>query len=123
MTGSRQQPEPTPSGLGLAGKRLWRRITAQFDLRVDELILLEQAANVSDTLAALEVAMKGQPLVVVGSMQQLREHPLLSESRQQRAQLGRFLAQLRLPDEDGLSTTSTKARAAAKARWSRRSGA
>jgi len=56
-------------------------------------------------------------------MGQQREHPPLSEARQQRGQLARFLAQLKLPDEDGLSSTSTKARKAAQARWSRQSGA
>ena len=122
MTGSRQQPEPTPSGLDLPGKRLWRRITGAYELRVDEMVVLEQAAKVSDTLALLEDGMKGQDLIVTGSMGQAREHPLLSEARQQRALLGRLVAQLKIPDESGLSTRSTQARKAAQVRWSRQTG-
>lgn len=119
MTGNQQQPAPTPIGLDLPGKRLWRRITASYSLREDEMVLLDQACRVADTIALLEAGLKGQPLLVAGSMGQQREHPLLSEARQQRGQLGRFLAQLKLPDEDGLSTRSTQARRAAQARWSR----
>ncbi len=102
---------------------MWRRIVGAYELREDELVLLEQAARVADTLALLEAGMRGAPLLVTGSMGQQREHPLLSEARQQRGQLARLLAQLKLPDGDGLSTTSTKARKAAQARWSRRTGA
>jgi hypothetical protein len=120
VTGQQHQTAPTPSGLEIAGKRLWRRIAAAYTLREDELFLLEQACRVADTLALLEAGMKGADLIVAGSMGQLREHPLLSEARQQRALLGRFLAQLKLPDEDGLTTASTQARKAAQARWTRR---
>ena len=86
------------------------------------MVLLEQACRVADTLALLEAGMKDADLIVTGSMGQQREHPLLSEARQQRALLGRFLAQLKLPDEDGLATTSVKARRAAQARWAHRTG-
>ena len=123
MTGSRQQPEPTPSGLDLPGKRLWKRITTAYELREDELVLLDQACRVADTLARLEDGMRGAPLIVTGSMGQQREHPLLSEARQQRALLGRLVAQLKIPDEGGISNRSTQARKAAQVRWSRKTGA
>ena len=120
MIGSQQQPEPTPSGLGWPGKRLWKQITTTYVLRQDELFLLEQAARVADVLALLEDAMQGADLIVTGSMGQQREHPLLSEARQQRSLLSRLVAQLKIPDEEGLSTRTTQARKAAEARWSRR---
>ena len=123
MTGPQQQSAPVPTGLDLPGKRLWRRITASYDLREDELVLLDQACRVADTVALLEAGLKGAPLMVAGSMGQQREHPLLSEARQQRGQLARFLAQLKLPDEDAISTRSTQARWAAQARWAKPRGA
>lgn len=106
----------------MPGKRFWRRIVGAYELREDELVLLEQAAKVPNTIALLDAGMKGASLLVSGSMGQQREHPLLSEARQQRGQLARLLAQLKSPDEDGLSSTSAKARKAAQARW-RRTGA
>lgn len=104
-----------------AAGRLWRRIVGVYELREDELVL-EHACHAADTIALLEAGMKGAPLLVSGSMGQQREHPLLPEARQQRGQLARLLAQLKLPDEDRLSSTSAKARKAAQARWARQSG-
>ena len=84
--------------------------------------MLETACFCADLVAKLEAAMAGQPLVVKGSMGQEREHPLLSEQRQQRALLNRSLAQLRLPDvagvDSGAETRSVAARKAAQTRWS-----
>ena len=117
-----------PRGLGIDGARLWKRVTEAYELRVDELAVLEMAAKTADTIAQLEAAMAGQPLVVAGSMGQQREHPLLSEARQQRAAASRLLKQLNLPDSDtltGISRSgqrSAAARAAVNARWARRGG-
>jgi phage terminase small subunit len=115
------RPPAAPKGLQLVGKRMWKRVVSAYKLRPDEVFVLESACRTADWIAKLEAAMEGQPLVVKGSMGQDREHPLLSEARQQRALLARLLAQLKLPDEDGLAleTTSTKARTAAMSRWSR----
>jgi hypothetical protein len=93
-----------------------------YELRADELFLLENACKVADTVAQLEAAMQEEPLTVKGSMNQLREHPLLSEARLQRALLARLLGQLKLPDEgslasSGYSTRSEMASHAAKVRW------
>lgn len=113
---------PTPAGLAKQGRKLWRNVTKRYELRPDELILLEHAARTVDLVAGLESAMEGQPLTVKGSMGQEREHPLLSEARQQRALMARLLGQLKLPDEgvvDGLGTArSVAARDAARSRWS-----
>jgi len=64
--------------------------------------------------------MVGEPLVVAGSMGQMREHPLLSEVRQQRAFLNASLRQLKLPELDeafSASQRSHAARNAARSRW------
>ena len=91
-------------------------------MRPDELIVLENAAKTIDLVAKLDLAMADQPLVVPGSQGQLREHPLLSEQRQQRALLARLLAQLKLPESDELDAfrgqqRQDSARSAARARW------
>jgi hypothetical protein len=110
-----------PRALEAAGRKLWRAVLGAYELRPDELIVLETACSCADLVAKLEAAMAGQPLVVKGSMGQEREHPLLSEQRQQRALLNRSLAQLRLPDVDGVdrgaSARSVAARRAAQSRW------
>ncbi len=105
-----------PKGLDGAGRRLWRSVTKAYVLRPDELFVLETACRCADLVARLEDAMQGQPMVVRGSMGQEREHPLLSEQRQQRALLNRSLAQLKLP-EDGTAARSNQHRSAAQQRW------
>lgn len=87
-----------------------------YKLRLDELVLLEIACKTIDVLHDLELEMKGQPLTAKGSMGQEREHPLLSEARQQRVLLNRTLAQMRLPDLDAGAVNQH--RAAAQSRWS-----
>lgn len=112
-----------PKGLHDAGKTLWRRISGAYELREDEVTVLEQAARTADTIADLDAALVNAPLTVAGSAGQLREHPLLAEARQQRVLLARLLHQLKLPEPDEVTTRraserSTKARKAARARWS-----
>ena len=107
-----------PKGLDVTGRRLWKRVVSAYELRPDELVLLESACRTADLVVRLEAAMEGQPLTVRGSMGQQREHPLLSEARQQRGLLARLLAQLKLPDEGTVpNKRSEQARHAAMARW------
>jgi len=120
----RAQPKP-PIGLETAGRKLWRGVVSAYELRPDELYILESACACADLVTKLGEGMKGQPLVVKGSMGQEREHPLLSEQRQQRALLTRTLAQLKLPDLDPsvianqAQARTTAARKAALSRWQR----
>jgi len=114
-----------PKGLGIPGSRLWRGVTQAYVLRVDELILLESACRTADTISRLDLALVDEPLVVKGSMGQEREHPLLSEVRQQRAALARLLVQLKLPEDATAATgaarageRSAAARTLAHQRWS-----
>jgi hypothetical protein len=111
-----------PQGLGKRGSQLWKSFSSSYAFRPDELIVVEQAARTLDTIGLLDEALSGQPLVVKGSMGQEREHPLLSEVRQQRAALARLLRQLDLPEEDAgysAGSRSAAARSMARARWTR----
>jgi hypothetical protein len=114
-----------PAGLGTAGRHLWRRITEGLRLRADELALLEAACRTADDLAALEGALRKAKPVVAGSAGQPRPNPLYAEVRASREALRRLLGSLDLPEAegelgsewDGL-TASSRARKAARARWS-----
>lgn len=85
-----------PSGLKQAGRRLWRDVTAEFDLQQEphKRRLLEDACRVTDTIAELERAMADEPLSVRGSAGQMTIHPFISEARFQRALLAQLLARL-----------------------------
>jgi uncharacterized membrane protein len=106
-----------------AGLALWAEVSSTYSLRADERVVLEAAARTADVLAQLDEAMQDAPLTVPGSAGQLREHPLLSESRQQRATLARLLKQLELEDLEEESAGSTAAarshagRQLARQRW------
>ncbi|WP_374969923.1 hypothetical protein [Terrabacter sp. BE26] len=94
----------------------------EMELRPDERLLLEHAARTVDLLARIDEALQEAPLTVKGSMGQLVEHPLVSESRAQRATLARLLGQLKLLDDDAKAVAvakkrTSRARAAASARW------
>jgi hypothetical protein len=108
-----------PRGLGSAGGALWRSVVGAYDLRPDELLILESAARVTDVIARLDVELDGAPLTVLGSVGQTREHPLMSEQRQQRGLLARLLGQLRLPDtqQGEASQRSEAGRRLARQRW------
>lgn len=109
--------------LAEAGSRMWDDISSSYDLRADELRLLEQACKTLDMIARLESAWfeLGCPMVSTGSMGQEVIHPLIGELRSQRAAFERHRSALKLPDEDDapVEDASSKARRAAVARWSR----
>ena len=113
-----------PTKLGPAGRRLWRSIARRYELRPDEMALLEQAARTADDAAAIVEALRGEPAMVLGSAGQPVGHPLRRELRETRLQLSQLLARLDLP-EDGSATgwdhlsASQRARKAARVRWDR----
>jgi len=116
-------PKPkTPTGLGGAGKALWRRLTAAFDFEVGELLIVETAARQADDLAALEAVVEATGLTVPGSAGQPRLNPAVAECRQGRIALARMLGMLGMPDDDDkpMTAASRSARHAAEARWGRK---
>lgn len=112
-------PRP-PTGLGASGRRFWRETCTEYVLSGPERALLEQACRTMDRLAALDAAVVRDGVTVEGSAGQPRAHPALVELRAQQLVLGKVLAQLELPDEEGdslPSLTEARARRAAQARW------
>lgn len=111
-----------PRGLQVKGKRLWNDITANYELRFDELRLLEDVCREVDLIERLETALMDAPLTVKGSMGQEVASPLVQEIRQHRGVVARLLSALKLPDESGSQSNEigSSARAAAMARWGRR---
>lgn len=111
----------TPVGLGAKAKRVWTEITEAYDLRIDELRVLEDACREIDLIERLESELKGADLVVSGSMGQPVASPLVQELRQHRSVLARLLGWLKLAEveDPAASSPSASARQAAMARWGR----
>lgn len=118
-------PARAPSGLRARGRRLWRMVTADFDLSLSERELLTEACRCLDNCERLEAALRTEPLTVAGSRGQTVAHPLAAELRSERTLLTKLLGQLGLPDDtdegnpwDNL-TASQRARKAVRVRWDR----
>ena len=86
----------SPAGLQAEGKRLWRSVTAIFDLSDEppKVHILGQACRVADVVAELDEAADQVPLTVKGSMGQQVISPFIAEARVQRALLAQLLARL-----------------------------
>lgn len=115
-----------PEGLSESARRLFRSIVAVYDLRADEIRVLEDACREAMLIDRLDRELESAALMVKGSMGQLVASPLVSEIRQHRSTLAGLMAKLKLPDDpagevptDSAAERSTKARAAANARWRR----
>lgn len=121
----------TPTKLSAKARAIWTGITRDYELRADELRVLEDACREVDLIERLELELRDSKLVVEGSMGQPVASPLVQEIRQHRATLARLFAALKLPADEGGSgagegspgpgggDASRSARAAAQARWSR----
>ena len=111
-----------PKILADAGKALWSEVTSKYELRADELAILQRACRTADLLDVMEAAWAADPrMMVKGSQGQEVINPVLAEMRQYGAALNTLLKSLRLPDEnDTAEARSTQARDAANSRWSRR---
>lgn len=114
--------EKAPTGLGKSGKKLWRDVVKTYQLRSDELQILEQMARTSDTIDALQAVIDAEGMMATGSMGQAVVHPAVQEIRQHRTLFRQHAQRLDLPDAEGGGTAaakrSAKAKAAANARWS-----
>lgn len=110
-----------PQGLGDKAKVVWNEIANNYDLRIDELRVLEDACREIDLIERLEEALQGADLIVTGSMGQPVASPLVQELRQHRGVLARLLGWLKLPDDEApaAGNTSASARQAAMTRWGR----
>jgi len=89
-------------------------------LDAPELELLTEICRALDDVEDLHRAVAAEGRTVAGSRGQPRAHPALGELRATRLMLGRLLAQLQLPADDGASLPSpvqARGRHAARARW------
>ena len=112
---------PVPVGLGKAGTALWSSIAGLYELRADEVTVLEDACRTSDMLAALTEAWEadGGPMTTKGSMGQLVIHPLIATIDKHRKSRAALLRQLALPDADDAPATNQH-RSAAVTKWQQR---
>lgn len=108
----------TPRGFGPKGKRVWKEITTAYELRVDELDILEDICRESDLIDKLEDDLVDAPLMVKGSQGQDVANPLISEVRQHRATKKSLWASLKLPDDANvISIAGNQQRDAVNSRW------
>src|SRR4051812_48638056 len=115
-------PLRAPKGLHPRARRFWSTVVDAYELDPSEAELLVEVVRLIGTLEDLQDALQEQGLVVHGSTGQLRPNPLLAELRTGRTVLSRLLAQLQLEDLDGehlSSSTTARARKAARARWTK----
>lgn len=118
--------DSAPDGLKTPGKALWTDVVTEYELRIDEKQLLEQACLTADELAGLQVALSEAELVTTSKSGAVKVNPLLVQARQHRLALATLLARLQLDSDDedeqrrpvrGGMATSAKARRAALTRW------
>lgn len=112
-----------PADLLKDGKSLWKSITDEYELRLDEKATLASACRATDRVTLMRDELGQMSLMVTGSMGQQVINPLVAEIRTHEAQVASLLARLKLPDEgnaEAKGERSSNARNAANARWSKR---
>lgn len=123
MTTTRPKTATPPRDLAPRGRRFWRSAVAAFQLSEVEFELLRECCRLLDECEALRASVDSEGVTVAGSAGQPRVHPALGELRQHRLALGKLLAQLALPDEEGEALASplqARGRRGAQARWGTR---
>ena len=106
----------TPMGLKTHGKRTWEAVTNKYELRTDELDILEDICREIDLINVLEKELKDAPLMLKGSQGQDVVNPMVTELRQHRATKRSLWAALKLPDDDA-GMGANQQRDAAQSRW------
>lgn len=124
-----QERPQRPFGLDEAGRGLWDGIALNYELRPDELHMLEHAAREADIIAHLQESLIDAPVRTRGSQGQEVADPILAEIRQHRSAQAMLLKALKLPDtaqahggHRDRAKVSESARKAARARWGTGSG-
>src|SRR5262249_49348828 len=91
-------PRP-PAGLGRAGKALWRRVVAEYDLDDAALLGLSKACAEADREAEAEGGVGEQGLTYSDRFGQVKARPEVVIARDSRTGLLRWLKWLRLDQE------------------------
>lgn len=110
-----------PAGLAAKGKKMWKAIAGPYELRPDELDILEDICREVDLIARLEDSLDASELLTLGSQGQDVLNPLVSELRQHRATKKALWASLKLPD-DAAPIAANQQREAAQSRWAQSRG-
>ncbi len=111
-----------PDGLKAPGERLWDQVLDGlpdgWELDERELAVLELAARQADVLADLEEVVERDGPMATGSTGQDVVNPAVVEARQARLAIDRLLGKISLPvpEKDGETANSTRARAGARQR-------
>lgn len=112
-----------------SGSRLKAAIQKTYELDAGETVLLDQAVELCDALARVNLQVAQLPeLTTTGSAGQTVEHPLLVAQRSYSLTLARLVEAMKLPvpgavdDEAGESRVTLQARRAARARWDKERG-
>lgn len=117
---------PAPAGSCTNGKKLWKSVLGDYELRGDEVEVLRQLVAEITIIESLEKAYGADPRpLVAGSHGGTIANPLLSEIRQHRSTALALWKSLKLPElEDSVSDRSPKSlsRLGNEARWGRRYG-
>lgn len=110
-----------PGDLEKRGRGFWRTTVATFELNESELRLLHECCRILEEVDALRAVVKADGVTSKGSQGQTIAHPALAAMTSHRSLLGRLLAQLNLPYDEGSSTmqspSQVRARRAAQSRW------
>ena len=120
-------PSETPlnstkiGALGARGQRFMDKALAGFKLEDSEVELLTEVCRGLDLLDLFQQELEASGLTVTAANGAVRVHPFVAEKRQTALAVARLLAQLALPDEEGIESvqklTSARASKASRARW------
>jgi len=116
--------ERAPNNLTPAARKFWKKVVSTYQLRADDLRVLEDACREMGLVDRFESELASAPMMVEGYKGQPVMNPLIAELRQHRSILRALLKQLKLPDEDERAASqsrTTQARGAANQRWRRSS--
>src|SRR2546429_8953529 len=86
-----------PAGLDTAGRAFWRSVLEVYELAPAECVLLGQAAAVVDLLARADAELKRDDLTTVGSVGQVKAHPLIASTVELRRLLDLLIRGMALP--------------------------
>jgi hypothetical protein len=91
-------PQPRPPKLtDVAGRRLWKSITAEYDLEEHELVILRRACAIADVCERLETVVYRVGPLVKSRLGSMIPNPAAVELRNQSQVLVRLLVALRVP--------------------------
>src|SRR4051794_18757444 len=93
-------PRP-PRGTGAAGRTWWEAIAGRFELLPHETAVLRRIVVAADRIAALEARIEADGAVIETERGPV-VHPAAVEVRQLDSLIGKLVAGLRIPDEDGV---------------------